>query len=75
MASDNFAIATGDVIGWTINRDEGVISISYVEQAQTLFRNLDPGYPSIGEVYTFDQIPLPAKFSMAVKVIPGKSYI
>ena len=47
--------------------------MSYVETAQTRFRNLDSGPPVVEQDYVFDQIPLPALFSIAVKInVSGK---
>ena len=68
----NVEVGQNDVIGWTLNREEGVMSISYIETAQTLFRNLEPGPPVVGQDYVYDQIPLPAEFSMAARVNPSK---
>ena len=71
VLSDAFSVETLDVVGWSNNHDTGVISLSYVEQAQISFASL-VSFPVTGEVYNFDFIPLPAEFSMAVKVITGE---
>ncbi len=55
----------------------GVVSFQYVDQHQTLFRDVPMvqgiyNYPALGGEYYFDNIALPAVFSMGVIIATGE---
>ena len=69
MSDDQFRVSNNDLIGWTIDREDGVISLRYTEQQSVYFRDLFDGTPVVGEEYMFmSPVELPAIFSIAARV-------
>ena len=69
VSDDKFSVSNNDVIGWTIDREDGVISLRYTEEQSVYFRDLIAGTPVVGEEYMFmSPVELPAIFSIAARV-------
>ena len=73
VSDDQFFVSNNDLIGWTIDRDDGVISLRYTEEQNVYFRDLVAGTPVVGGEYTFQNpLELPAIFSIAARVNPSE---
>ena len=72
VSNDNFLVNVNDVIGWTIDREDGVVSLTYTEDQKVWFRDLT-STPVVNGEYQFDNpLELPAIFSIAARVNPSK---
>lgn len=75
--SEEIRVQSGDHVGFTTEASYGVISFQYVQNHKTYFRTVENSgrtdYPLIGNTYMFDNIFLPATFSIAMQIDPGKS--
>ena len=75
VSEDQFQTSDNDMIGWTVNREDGVISATFTEDQIVYFRNLADGIPLVNRSYAFRIAPgLPAIFSIAARVTPGKMF-
>ena len=74
MSDDQFLVSNNDLIGWTIDREDGVVSLRYTEEQNVYFRDLGTGdAPVVGGEYTFQNpLELPAIFSIAARVNPSE---
>ena len=75
--SASITLNGAEKIGWTSETDTGVVSFNYENQHQTLFRNVPEvngrdAYPEVAGDYTFDNIPLPAVFSIGAIIETGE---
>ena len=61
----------GDRIGWRFTDPVGLISFDYTETHKTYF-SASRGEQEVYKTYEFDNIYLPAIFSIAVHIDPGK---
>jgi len=67
-ANNTFYVRFGDRVGWTVLVDYSVIMFNYAETHQTFFFNIlpDESPPIVGEIVSFDIVPLPVTYSIAV---------
>ena len=70
-------VQAGDHLGFTNLASFGPISFEYMENVRIYFRQVEDtngkdDYPTVGNNYTFDYIFLPAVFSVAAEIVPGK---
>ena len=73
FTSAGFRVELNDRIGWTENHIYGVLSFEYIQGHRTYFREYNgTDYPTVGNEYIFDNVPLPSIFSIAVKINPSK---
>ena len=74
VSDDQFLVSNNDLIGWTIDREDGVVSLRYTEEQNVYFRDLGTGdAPVVGGEYTFQNpLELPAIFSIAARVNPSE---
>ena len=69
VSGDQFHVSNHDLIGWTIDREDGVISLRYTGEQFVYFRDLFAGTPVVGGEYRFmNPLELPAIFSIAARV-------
>ena len=62
-----------DLIGWTIDRQDGVISLNYTQNRHTRIRDTRSEILVVGDIYRFPRdLMLPSTFSIAVQVNPRK---
>ncbi|KAK2193678.1 hypothetical protein NP493_8g04034 [Ridgeia piscesae] len=72
VSSDGFRVLPNDRIGWTNEMHFNVISCDYDIYHQTSFRNYyHSDYPRTEVRYNFNNLTVPATFSVAVKINPN----
>ena len=67
-------------LGWTSEADFGHISFQYVNEHDTIFRNVPQEssnpqldiFPETGQAYDFETISLPSQFSIGALIQTGK---
>ena len=76
MSDDQFRVSKNDLIGWTIDREDGVISLRYTEEQNVYFRDLVGRTPVVRAAYRFmSSVALPAIFSIAARVNNNSEYV